>query len=486
MLGSVLGDPEDYEIDDFVIDDDGAGYADGVNPNGKRPGVFDEDPFGTSKRQAVWSPRVHEPFQPGSTPWQGDRRYLCLNLIGHVWTVDHETHHTVTVTFHDTQFQRQFHFTDTFKYDKAVLSAHGSLFASPRTDLGAATLYYRPHETWTERSDFRAVLPEGEEITSIALSDRFITCTTSKGYMRVYTLYLTPYRITRLKSRPAVTCAAWRDYVLTLTNGPVNGHGSTQLLYSIENVARDETCQNDDLVALPDYPAAAVQSVMWSDEGDPCIYDSTGVLLVLLHWRNPGQAKWVPLLDTAQLARLQDGRRFEKYWPVAVADGRFHCVILKGNTESPYFPVPLLSDFEFEIPIGERTVRADPDLQVDGFTPASDQDKLQESFVRQSVLASLQTDRIEATRATSAQKAELARTEIEVDKLLIQLLAAECREGEERGMKALALVEMMRDRTGRMVEAAVKVAERYGRSVLAEKIREVGEKRIAGDDDEDF
>lgn len=52
-------------------------------------------------------------------------------------------------------------------------------------------------------------------------------------------------------------------------------------------------------------------------------------------------------------------------------------------------------------------------------------------------------------------------------------------------MRALETVSLMRDRTGRMIEAAVKVAERYGRNVLGEKIREIGEERISGGMDED-
>lgn len=62
---------------------------------------------------------------------------------------------------------------------------------------------------------------------------------------------------------------------------------------------------------------------------DPMIYDSDGVLLVLMHWRLPGQAKWVPLLDTRTMERLASGRKEESYWPVAVAQDKFHCIILK-------------------------------------------------------------------------------------------------------------------------------------------------------------
>ena len=73
-----------------------------------------------------------------------------------------------------------------------------------------------------------------------------------------------------------------------------------------------------------------------------------------------------------------------------------------------------------------------------------------------------------------------------MDKTLLQMLAVECREGEDRGMKALELVRMMRDRNGKMVEAAMKVAQRYERGVLEDKIRDMAEQRIMGmgDDDE--
>lgn len=76
LLGPELGDE-----DDFVSDDDGAGYAAEVNGFGKRSNGHLEaiDGFDSKRRAPYhsWQPRRHQSFQPGSTPWRGNRKYLC-------------------------------------------------------------------------------------------------------------------------------------------------------------------------------------------------------------------------------------------------------------------------------------------------------------------------------------------------------------------------------------------------------------------------
>lgn len=264
-LDDILGSDIMGDEDDFVVDDDGAGYALGLNGNGKRPNGVDVSGPISKRRTQAWEPQYHESFQPGSTPWRGNRKYLCLNLIGFVWTVDQDTHNTVTVEFYDHEFHRDYHFTDTFLYDKACLNESGTLFSCPAHDDTPATIFYRPHETWTSRADWRTPLPKGEDVTAISLSDSFVTVTTTANYVRIYTLFGIPYRVYRQKSSPAVTCASWRDYVLTLGNGPVGADGNATLLYTIQNIKRDETCQSEDIVALPD--GATLKSVFFSDNG---------------------------------------------------------------------------------------------------------------------------------------------------------------------------------------------------------------------------
>jgi chromosome transmission fidelity protein 4 len=202
-----------------------------------------------------------------------------------------------------------------------------------------------------------------------------------------------------------------------------------------------------------------------------------------LHWRNPSQAIWVPLLDTKLLLRLASGRKTESYFPVAVSDNKFHCIILKGGDQYPYFPRPLLSEFEFQIPLSSNP---NPDsTDKDAADEGDELKKLEGDYVLQSLLAAQQQDLLDATDSSNTQQIALQKMELEIDKTLLQMMAVECREGEERGMRALEMVTLMRDRSGRMIEAAGKVAERYGRILLGEKIREVGEALLLGGMDQE-
>ena len=92
ILGIDIGEDDDLVLDDddvvgdgdFVVDDDGAGYALGLNGNGKRTNGHLGPINGIdAKRRAgyqTWQPILHLSFQPGSTPWRGSRRYLCMLL----------------------------------------------------------------------------------------------------------------------------------------------------------------------------------------------------------------------------------------------------------------------------------------------------------------------------------------------------------------------------------------------------------------------
>lgn len=278
-LDDILGsDSEDG--DGFIVDDDGQGYAEPDQTNGQKKRTnghlsnIDKRNHKRRPAQDAWQPRLHPAVQSGSTPWRGNKRYLCLNLVGSVWTVDNydngadNKYHTITVTPWDTGYYQEYHFPDYNFYDKACLNENGVLFSCPPSEDGVtpALVYYRPHEYWTAgRPEFHISLPDGEHVAALSMSTSYITVVTSLNLVRVYTLYGIPYRVYRQKSSPAVACASWRDHILTIGNGPLTGSGRPQLTYTIENVKHDDILQADDVVALPE--GQDLKSVFFSEEG---------------------------------------------------------------------------------------------------------------------------------------------------------------------------------------------------------------------------
>jgi len=169
---------------------------------------------------------------------------------------------------------------------------------------------------------------------------------------------------------------------------------------------------------------------------------------------------------------------------VAVASQKFYCIILKGGDRHPYFPRPLLNEFEFSIPFAGVPAKKDEtngesDDAAQGITETA---RLEELYLRHNILHAQQADLIFATHATSAQRLEAQRSALEADKVLLQLIA-----GESRDMKALEIVKLLKDSngSGKMLEAAGKVAGRFGRDALRARIMELVESRLMGLDNVD-
>lgn len=448
---ALLDDIEDAGAE-WIEDDDGAGYIPNLDHR-KRAGD-DTNGHQSSKRNkshASFEPQIHELVQPGSTPWRGQRRYLTLNMIGWIWTVEQDDHNTVTVEFHDREAHRQYHFTDTRIFSFAVLDEVGALFASSvRTDESGrvpATIHYRPHESWAAHSDWSLALPVDEDVQAIALSNSAVVVCTSKGYIRMFTVNGVPKRMQQSKHNPIVSAIAHGNYALIVSNGNVRSDGATELVYSVHHTHREETIQSNDVVALQ--PATTIKSLFFGEDGNPYIYSSNGVLSILSKWKSTGQAQWIPMLDTNLLERRIG--KDENYWPVAVSDKKFHCIILKGAERHPYFPRPITSEFDFLIPI------TTPDHLENS------QASLETRLIQDSVLSSLAED--------ADDEEEVSRLERDLDRNLLQLLNLACK--NEQDARALDICEMLQKTTS--LDAAVKIAGHHSRINLAERIGRISD-----------
>ena len=52
-----------------------------------------------------------------------------------------------------------------FEWVLTIIDENGTLFSCPPADENPAMIFYRPHETWTTRADWRTQLPIGEDVT---------------------------------------------------------------------------------------------------------------------------------------------------------------------------------------------------------------------------------------------------------------------------------------------------------------------------------
>jgi chromosome transmission fidelity protein 4 len=422
-----LEDEIDRELgldgDAWLEDDDGAGYAE--------PGP---DEYVDHRGSVVKKPRIDDvvelqaPFQTGSTPWRGSKRYLCVNSLGYIWAVDQEDHNSVTVSFFNRGFHREYHFADTNKYDLAALAEEACLFGN--SDMGKILLRF--HDGFGDNWEYTL---QNDKVRSLALSSTMVVVCTQKGYVRVFNLYGTPLKVFRDSSDHIVTCATHENLLMT-----VRSRRDGSLCYTLEDTATEQVFQRGD--AMDVGHSEELTALFFSDDGDPFMFDTSGVLSVLLHWRDPLQARWIPVLDVAEMDEDANTKlKGANLWPIGVLDRKLEAIVVRGGDKYPPIPLPITSEF---------------DLCVPGHNAAS---KLEQSFLTKGVLLSLHKDR-------DNEHPQLPEMQLENDKLVLHMLQGAAK--DSRFNKCLGLVRLLRH--SQALEAARKIALRFDMTLLADKI----------------
>ena len=101
---------------------------------------------------------------------QGHRRYLAYTTQGLIYTIDNQTHSSVSIEFHDHS-QRPFHFMDHHNFDKACLGEYGAVFANESSGVNPSTIYFRPFDSWSSKVDWTVQLKSTESVKS-----KFLFC----------------------------------------------------------------------------------------------------------------------------------------------------------------------------------------------------------------------------------------------------------------------------------------------------------------------
>ncbi|RUP20388.1 hypothetical protein BC936DRAFT_139248 [Jimgerdemannia flammicorona] len=354
-------DHDEYsDLDDFVVDDDGAGYvAKRKDENKKSALLTTGTTYGLFINAGASTIVLQPPFQSGATPKRTDRRYLAFNLLGIVSSIDHGTHSTVSVDFHDRGSHRNYYFTDHYNYSMAYLGERGAMYAVESsaglskgndedkngTGRNPSVLFYRPYESWTSNSEWLVHLPPGEDVRAIALNEKTAIAATSKDFIRFFSLSGVQ---TFLFALPGIVTISARGEIALFIYHLGPGLGDSQnFVYLLYNTETHERVQEG---RLPVSNKATLAWVGFSETGLPAVYDSAGIISILHRHRHPHHAVWIPVFD-AQAVSRQQGKNNDRYWAVGLMGEQLMCVVLKGGAEHPSFPKPIISEVNLQLPL---------------------------------------------------------------------------------------------------------------------------------------
>lgn len=447
-----------------------------------------------------------KPYTPGSTPWISTnnyttkRRYLFMNSVGYVWAVKSDSPETrdgqqsITISFFDRTSNKDYHFIDYFNYDLCSVNERGILLGNSGHKAGgdehSGHIYYRHHTSTNDSWERRIPLLKNEYITSLCLTsstltssgDSLIAIGTNLGYLRFFNLY--GLCINLMKVSPIVTLISSQISTIFVI------HQSSQdnFNYSIVDVGEDyKFLQQSAPIVLRNLSnAPLIKGIFFNEFSDPCIvagFDDT--LTVLSHWREPGNARWIPILSCSEVVSdygITESKKNWKAWPLGLAEDKFVCLILKNNDAYPGFPLPLPLELEVKLPVKcfkylkLKKGSEDADIDDERDDHASKMEKLnevdpEEEFLRASTLGKLLNLTLPDLDDQEELLERLNGYSVAFDKSLLKLFANACQ--DLRLNKALSVVKLVKN--DKALLAASRIAERFEFMNLAGKINKLRE-----------
>lgn len=442
------------------------------------------------RSQAVAQNRIHPVLQLASTrPDEKQRRYLVWNNVGNITSREESASNRVEIRFANTggRFKNEV-FPDHFGFTMASLSTEGAVFASdpvpgPGNErdgeevIGAGSTVYYHAFAGSSRLDgcnenFTITLPNGEGAQSVAVGTGWIAVATNRGWLRLFSSTGLQLLVTWL-SGPVVALVGSDEHLAIIVNESTVGSEyrlGAQVLHIPSQTSQSkisEFCR----VSLPLSEGASLSWAGFSVDGhNLSIIDSKGVVSLLFHVRKAWL--WVPVLEIERVKRSPD----HKYWPIMISrGGKLAYVLLNGENKPAVFPLPVVSTRQFSLPVIESQQKVTKEGK-DGKAEVTEGPSkfIVDALLSGHIESDLSSDDFDVNTRDVLEK-RLSEQEVDADRTILKLLQDACK--LQNTHQALDLA--FRLRTDVALNAAIKIANHFGKSVLAQKLEDIVQQREA-------
>ena len=300
------------------------------------------------------------PAAPAAEKGAPSRRFLCYNALGSIVSASEpgSDFNSVEMAFHDTsRAGRVPTITDYHGYDVGTLGERGCALASPGSkEGGAATLFYRPYESWAHGAEWRASLPAGEKAVSVACGVDWVACVTNRRRLRVFSAHGAQRQCVALDGAPvtlagsgALLTVAWHAASPSVRDGVVE-----QRLEYAEYDLTDGGAARVGGGRLPVAPGATLTWLGRCEDGTGALAFGASDGTVSVRTNDFG-GSWTPAFSSREAKKRAD----ERHWIVSVAardaDGAaagVYCVVCRADAPGPnVHPRPVLTPLPLSFPV---------------------------------------------------------------------------------------------------------------------------------------
>ncbi|KAK2726708.1 hypothetical protein QYM36_007520 [Artemia franciscana] len=383
---------------------------------------------------------IQVPFQPGSTPVHLNDRYMIYNYIGYVRSQEFEDS-IIDIAFHDVTVHHNIHMSNTYGHTMADLSEQCCILGAEKSGETPGKVVVLQLNSWDQHQEWSVDFVD-EEPVCVGTGENFAAVAMDTNLIRLFTV--TGVQRGLLTAPGRVVCASARGNKLFIVFHMALGvKDDSALGFCIAEIPFNFVppfwCEPPQ--PLPLKPGSVLQWIGFSDDSNPVIMDSTGVVNIL--YRN----SWIPIFET----RRKLSNKSDNYFIVGISEREqnIRAILCKGSRYPAAHITPVVQLIGWQMPLCDM----DTDKGVQ-----------EEALLRWSLVEQLVPQ--DCREATEAVK--------KIREGLMKLFALST--AADRDTRAYSVASLMN--TAHQVQLAAKYALRTQHRKLADKLHQLANQKL--------